>query len=320
MSLLSLRADSGRPPCLPNHQTTSHGTIKTTGSHSRNKWQCQVTPQHNRRFIYDTTTYHTYSDTTHPPMNPTPYSLSSLHVISTVTSQTFTQFSWLPIHYILSSWLWIYLIIFLSITIFLIPLPTKDDNHDWHKHKALPPSNTHIIPTTLIGNIALEFIWLPGYYLLIAKPWLFYFLLIFHLPWFIHLQPEDTLTKQQSYSINNYTNDLQPLNQQTTPGTINGLYSSLSEQSTNETHRMMMLTFLTTFGSLQGPYLENSINAMNLTTKGIFLYLDNTTMTWKPLDLLLLPPKHDYNNQNTHQAWPTPTTKDNLRKKCILRL
>jgi hypothetical protein len=117
------------------------------------------------------------------------------------------------------------LIIFLSITILLIPLPTKDDNRDWQKHEALPPSNTHLIHTALIGNIALEFIWLPGYYLLISKPWLFYFLLIFHLPWFIHLPPEDTLTKQHSDSNNNYTNESQPLNQQTTPATINGPYS-----------------------------------------------------------------------------------------------
>ena len=118
-------------------------------------------------------------------MNPTPYSLSSLHVISTATSQLLSQFSWLPVYYILSSWLLLYLIIFLSIILILLTLPPTDDTLEWPQHNNPTPSHTCLLSPNILGNIAYEFIWIPGYYLHSSWPWIFYFLFIFNLPWFI---------------------------------------------------------------------------------------------------------------------------------------
>ena len=68
MSFLSLCADSSHPPGLPNHQTTSPGTIQTTGPHFHDEQHSQVTTQHQRHVLSDMTTYNcnTSNATTQP--------------------------------------------------------------------------------------------------------------------------------------------------------------------------------------------------------------------------------------------------------------
>ena len=129
MSFLSLCADSGRPPGLLHHPHHHHGTIKTTGYHSRDKRQCNVTSIHNWMSIYTVTPYYESSDTDHPNTNPSSFSLSHLHVISMLTSHT----SRLPV-YLIISWLRLFSFLLLSIFFLIIPLPDLDDtaNHQQH--------------------------------------------------------------------------------------------------------------------------------------------------------------------------------------------
>ena len=211
MSFLSLCTDSGHPPGLLTNQNTSPGTIKQTGSHSHDKWQCNAIPQHDRRLVSDVTTYYTSSDTSYPSTNPTPFSLSHLHVISMLTSQLLSQFSWLLVYYILSSWLQISLFLFLSVILLFLPLPPINDHLDWQQNDAPTPSNIQLHYPTLLGNLAIDFIWIPGYYLLSYWPWIFYFLIIFHLPWLIPLPPEDTLVKHYPDCNPTHTNQSYPI-------------------------------------------------------------------------------------------------------------
>ena len=149
MNFLSLCADSGCPPGLlhpPNHH---HGTIKTTGYHSRKsvhldgaeRMTCSssnVMSTHKRMSIYTVTPYYESSDTAHPNTNPPSFSLSHLHVISMLTSHT----SWLPA-YIIISWLRLFSFLLLSIFFLIIPLPNLDntDIHQQHKVNVKPNSS-----------------------------------------------------------------------------------------------------------------------------------------------------------------------------------
>ena len=131
MSFLSLCADSSRPPGLPNHNTISHGTFKTTGSHSRDKRQRYTAPPPHRRLIYVATNHHEPSNNAYPPSNPPSFSLSHLHVISMLTS----HFSWFPIHFITSSWPRFFFFLLMRIILLVIPLPDLDDTDNHQQHE-----------------------------------------------------------------------------------------------------------------------------------------------------------------------------------------
>ena len=132
MSFLSLCADSGRPPGLLHHPHNNPGTIKTTGYHSHDKRQHNVTSTHNRTSISTVTPYYKSFDTAYyPNTNPHSFSLSHLHVISMLTSHS----SWLPVYFITSSWLRFFFCLLMSIILLVIPLPDLDntDNHQQHE-------------------------------------------------------------------------------------------------------------------------------------------------------------------------------------------
>ena len=132
MSFLSLCADSSHPPGLLHHQNNPSGTFKPTGSYSHDRQQCHVTSNHDRMSIHDITTYYASSDTAYPSINPLSFSLSCLHVISTLTS----HLSWLPVYFFLSSWLQFSSFIILSIIFLVIPLPDLDNTHDNWQHES----------------------------------------------------------------------------------------------------------------------------------------------------------------------------------------
>jgi hypothetical protein len=143
MGILSLCADSGRPPGLtmPSSSLSDHRT--STGSHSRDKRQRNVPPNHDWMVIPDVTTYYAPSDNAYPSTNPPLFSLSHLHVISMMTS----HLSWLPVYFIFSSWLRFSSFILLNIIILVIPLPTMDDNNNNQHHNCADIPHHEISPT-----------------------------------------------------------------------------------------------------------------------------------------------------------------------------
>ena len=107
------------------------------------------------------------------------------------------------------------------------------------------------LPSThILGNIAYEFIWIPGYYLLSSWLLIFYFLLIFHLTWFIPLSPpKDTLEQQHSDHNPTYANQSYQIDYHTNTAHMTGpshLYRWTKYQQTNlnddvDTHELLWL-------------------------------------------------------------------------------